>query len=1349
MIGQGTVEAGTFNQIDWSLGDYHMGIEINTGSGFIDMGTTQLMSVPFALYALNSGTTNNASLPQGNTVGDVLSWNGSAWTVATSNGSTNLPEVNTQAASDITGSSARVEGEFWLDGSSSITAKGVVWSENPEPTVALPTKTDEGPGATNFESQLTGLSPNTTYYYRGYATNAAGTFYGDEQTFTTGEGVVALTTSLVVRDPFPEMSEDMMLDGGAGSGGNISDDDGTVITARGVCWSTLANPTIADSKTEDGTGAGSFSSRLNGLVWNTTYYLRSYATNATGTFYGSEQRFTYPLPFVALSIGGYTAESVQIQTSFIYFEENSIITSGVCWSTSANPTIADNKQENNMGTDYFDTALTELAADTTYYLRSYATTEMGTYYSNEMVFTRPLHGGILTGPDSNDFFNTQEDYESALVDAYHMLRVTFWNVLAATIASDDVIAGGDPYNYDQPTLQRIDKMDQTPADNNQISDIWGFMYEAMDKANYILEFQDKTAFEGKQEVIAQAYFLRAYFAFELTKFFGDIPLLLNEAGTRIQNKRIHTADPFAVNRVGSKANVYELIEADLEEAIGLGLPTSLTNPNEKYITEHAAQALLGKVYLYHGSDDASKFSKAATELNKVIESSKYSLVSAYDNIFSNDNENNAESVFEIQYVSTEGASWSCFKCNKGNYVPKNYAPRSYNGPVYISGWGFGLPTQQLYDSYSNGDTRRDATLFKPNENYSLSRENTGYFIKKYQATKANEATRAGSDPLNYENNYRAIRYADVLLMAAEAEAQSGGNKAVPYLNMVRARAFGDNSHDYPYNGETDLLEAIYKERRLELATEGHRYFDLVRTGKAEEAYEAYNTAISGNGDFEIITFETNKNEVFPIPTLELGLSNAVDRWGQNPGYSMNDGGGNNGGGTDPVGGTITGVDFTIAELNGDGNEVGVTPTSTGGTLYSVDFGDPAAANDEDVIATSGPQVSYTYAKESATYTITVTASASNASDVVATKDHTVTIEDNGGAPAIAGTWKIAPIAGALGVGPAQGDISWWSNSEEYVTTLACLMDDEFVFGADGSFANNMGDATWLEGWQGVNEGCGAPVYPHDGAATDYTYTYDADAGTITLNGVGAHLGLAKVYNGGELASTSEAAGIESITYTVVEISDDGNRMTVDIQFQEGGGYWTYVLQRGESDNGDNGGGDNGGGDNGGGADASGLVGSWSIAAEAGALGVGPAQGDISWWSNSEEDVTTRACFFDDTFVFGADGSFANNMGDATWLEEWQGAEEEGCGAPVSPYDGAATDYTYTYDAVAGTITVYGVGAHLGMSKVYNNGELTSISEAAGIESITYNIVKMEAGRMTVDIQFQPGGGYWTYVLTKN
>jgi len=331
----------------------------------------------------------------------------------------------------------------------------------------------------------------------------------------------------------------------------------------------------------------------------------------------------------------------------------------------------------------------------------------------------------------------------------------------------------------------------------------------------------------------------------------------------------------------------------------------------------------------------------------------------------------------------------------------------------------------------------------------------------------------------------------------------------------------------------------------------------------------------------------------------------------------------------------------------------------------------------------------------------------------------------------------------LGVGPAQGDISWWSNSEEDVATRACFFDDTFVFGADGSFANNMGDATWLEGWQGAEaDGCGTPVYPHDGAATDYTYTYDADASTITVNGVGAHLGISKVYNEGEMTSVSEAAGIESITYTVTEISEDGNRMTVEIQFQPGGGYWTYILQRGESDN--------GGGDNGGGADASGLVGSWSIAAEAGALGVGPAQGDISWWSLDEQGVVDRACHLDDEFVFGADGSFANVMGEATLVRSWNEPAAFGfCDTPEYPHDGTATDYTYAYDADAGTITLNGVGAHLGLSGVYNGGELSSPSEAAGIESITYTIVEMEATRMIVEIQFQPGDGYWTYVLTKN
>ena len=242
--------------------------------------------------------------------------------------------------------------------------------------------------------------------------------------------------------------------------------------------------------------------------------------------------------------------------------------------------------------------------------------------------------------DSDSYFNSEEDYDKALIGAYDMLQSTYLNILSIVGASDDIVLGGDPFTYDQPTLQRIDKMGHTPADNNQLRDIWRFMYAAMGRANYILEFKDKTDFDGKDEVIAQAYFLRAYFAFELAKFFGDIPLSVEERDgvLRIKNKRIRIGEHYDVNRVGSIDLVYALIEEDLKEAIALGLPTFTTDVSLKYkITETAAQALLGKVYLYHGTFDNSKFSAALTQLNSVINSGFYSLPTT--NVFLKSGEN--------------------------------------------------------------------------------------------------------------------------------------------------------------------------------------------------------------------------------------------------------------------------------------------------------------------------------------------------------------------------------------------------------------------------------------------------------------------------------------------------------------------------------------------------------------------------------------------------------------------------------------------------------------------------------------------------------------------------------------
>ena len=456
--------------------------------------------------------------------------------------------------------------------------------------------------------------------------------------------------------------------------------------------------------------------------------------------------------------------------------------------------------------------------------------------------------------NSEDYFNTPEDYELALVGAYDLLQATYLNVLLGEIASDNTLAGGESAT-DTPGIQEVDNMTHTPV-NQQLRDIWGWMFSGVNRANYILEFQDKIDFEGKNEIIAQARFLRAYYYFELVKWFGDVPLAVD--------KRLLFGDQFTVDRTPA-AEVYAQIELDLMYAAE-NLPA--TQQQEGRITSGAARALLGKAYLYQ-----DKFTEAANALDQVI-AGPYDLVDDYSILFLQEGENSIESVFEVQYTDKEGAGFGCLQCSEGNVAVGFNGIRNYSGPEFDSGFSFNVPVAEAYNAYEPGDTRQDNAILdieafaaQTGATYSKGYEHTGYYNRKYLPLKGD--ANLGDANLTNPNNYRSIRFADVLLMAAEAhnrKANPNDVLAQQYLNRVRRRAFGDQDHDIVATGAA-LTDFIFAERRLELVGEGHRFFDLVRTGRAAQ---------------EIPGFTPNKNELFPIPAIEIEL--AGNRWEQNQGY---------------------------------------------------------------------------------------------------------------------------------------------------------------------------------------------------------------------------------------------------------------------------------------------------------------------------------------------------------------------------------------------------------------------------------------------------------------------------------
>ena len=464
------------------------------------------------------------------------------------------------------------------------------------------------------------------------------------------------------------------------------------------------------------------------------------------------------------------------------------------------------------------------------------------------------------------FYQTQEEIFQGLVAAYDVLQwggTDGWTMKLGLLnaASDDCFSGGSDAS-DQPSWVAYDAFTLDPFLGPQ-SGLWRKGFTGVYRANLVLQKVNEVAgldpvFKARTE--AEAKFLRAFYYFDLLRFFGNVPLITN----------VLSADQIYTQVQADPAEVYARIEQDLQDAKNtFELPATVPPDELGRITQGAVTALLGKVILYQNND--ARMAEAAALFEEVIGSGLYALEADYGRIFASDNEFGIESIFEIQYSGNQRGGWGNFgNGTEGNYDVQFFGMRDYVGPIYANGWSFCPVTEKLVD-LMQFDPRSQHTIIDGNAlkqqgaSYTVGYQNTDYFIRKYAGLQEDRAL-DGEPALNWAYNVREIRLADVLLMAAEAHTRAGNDsQGRSYLNQVRQRVFLQ-----PTSGVGSvLLDAIYRERQMELATEGHRFFDLVRTGRAA-------TELADQG------YIAGKHEVLPIPQVEIDISegNLI----QNPGY---------------------------------------------------------------------------------------------------------------------------------------------------------------------------------------------------------------------------------------------------------------------------------------------------------------------------------------------------------------------------------------------------------------------------------------------------------------------------------
>lgn len=454
---------------------------------------------------------------------------------------------------------------------------------------------------------------------------------------------------------------------------------------------------------------------------------------------------------------------------------------------------------------------------------------------------------------AEQFWQDAEDAAKAVNALYANLRswpqVAFAPIAIESLPSDDTEKGSDP--SDAAFLNSFDNFTATST-QGQLQDFWSGQYQQINLANQVLGNVPGINMDPslKARYLAEAKFMRAYAYFRLVRAFGGVPLRLSVPTN---------ATEYNLPRSTSE-EVYAAIEQDLADAAA-ALPVSYPPSEVGRITKGAALAMHAKVAMYQ-----QKWQQVYDLTKQVMGLNVYSLFPNFAQMFRIPNENNQESIFEIQAAYVPG------NCGISN---SQYSEVQGVRGVPGGGWGFNVPTEDLVSAFEPGDPRRDATIIfrgettPEGETVPVTVPNPRYNQKSYVPF----SQYPGECSSGAEQNIRVMRFAEVLLMHAEAANELGKpQEALEALNRVRARARGGNPDvlpDVTTTNKDELRQKIWHERRVELALEFDRFFDLVRQGRAAQVLGP-------------LGFVAGKNEVWPIPQNEIDLSAGVLT--QNPGY---------------------------------------------------------------------------------------------------------------------------------------------------------------------------------------------------------------------------------------------------------------------------------------------------------------------------------------------------------------------------------------------------------------------------------------------------------------------------------